>query len=193
MKEVCLLTEEIKDISDFENENESESAGLEIEKNLEAQEIIDENQEMLKKLDELQKDLKEQEERFLRLAAEYDNYRKRSEKDRISAYNDGKAKTVAEILSIADCIERAIEASGDADAEYQKGLRMLSEQFDASLGRMGVESFGCVGDGFDPELHNAISHIESDEVGENVIAQVFQKGYKMGDKIIRHAMVSVAN
>ncbi len=193
MKEVCFLTEEIKDISDFENENESEPVGLEVEENLEAQEIIDENQEMLKKLDELQKDLKEQEERFLRLAAEYDNYRKRSEKDRISAYNDGKAKTVAEILSIADCIERAIEASGDADAEYQKGLRMLSEQFDASLGRLGVESFGCVGDGFDPELHNAISHIESDEVGENVIAQIFQKGYKMGDKIIRHAMVSVAN
>lgn len=193
MKEACFLTEEIKDISDFENENESESAGLEVEDNFEAQEIIDENQEMLKKLDELQKDLKEQEERFLRLAAEYDNYRKRSEKDRISAYNDGKAKTVAEILSIADCIERAIEASGDADAEYQKGLRMLSEQFDASLGRLGVESFGCVGDGFDPELHNAISHIESDEVGENVIAQIFQKGYKMGDKIIRHAMVSVAN
>lgn len=193
MKEACFLTEEIKDISDFENENESESVGLEVEENLEAQEIIDENQEMLKKLDELQKDLKEQEERFLRLAAEYDNYRKRSEKDRISAYNDGKAKTVAEILSIADCIERAIEASGDADAEYQKGLRMLSEQFDASLGRLGVESFGCVGDGFDPELHNAISHIESNEVGENVIAQIFQKGYKMGDKIIRHAMVSVAN
>lgn len=187
------MAEEIKDISDFENENESESAGLEVDDNFEAQEIIDENQEMLKKLDELQKDLKEQEERFLRLAAEYDNYRKRSEKDRISAYNDGKAKTVAEILSIADCIERAIEASGDADAEYQKGLRMLSEQFDASLGRLGVEPFGCVGDGFDPELHNAISHIESDEVGENVIAQIFQKGYKMGDKIIRHAMVSVAN
>lgn len=193
MKEAGFLTEEIKDISDFENENGSESVGLEGDDNFEAQEIIDENQEMLQKLDELQKDLKEQEERFLRLAAEYDNYRKRSEKDRISAYNDGKAKTVAEILSIADCIERAIEASGDADAEYQKGLRMLSEQFDASLGRLGVESFGCVGDGFDPELHNAISHIESDEVGENVIAQIFQKGYKMGDKIIRHAMVSVAN
>ncbi len=191
MKEAYFLTKEIKDISDFENENES--VEIEVEKNLDAQEIIDENQEMLKKLDELQKDLREQDERFLRLAAEYDNYRKRSEKDRISSYNDGKAKTVAEILSIADCIERAIEASGDADAEYQKGLRMLSEQFDASLGRLGVESFGCVGDGFDPELHNAISHIESDEVGENVIAQIFQKGYKMGDKIIRHAMVSVAN
>lgn len=191
MKEAYFLTKEIKDISDFENENES--VEIEVEKNLDAQEIIDENQEMLKKLDELQKDLREQDERFLRLAAEYDNYRKRSEKDRISSYNDGKAKTVAEILSIADCIERAIEASGDADAEYQKGLRMLSEQFDTSLGRLGVESFGCVGDNFDPELHNAISHIESDEVGENVIAQIFQKGYKMGDKIIRHAMVSVAN
>lgn len=191
MKEAYFLTKEIKDISDFENENES--VEIEVEKNLDAQEIIDENQEMLKKLDELQKDLREQDERFLRLAAEYDNYRKRSEKDRISSYNDGKAKTVAEILSIADCIERAIEASGDADAEYQKGLRMLSEQFDASLGRLGVESFGCAGDNFDPELHNAISHIENDEVGENVIAQIFQKGYKMGDKIIRHAMVSVAN
>ena len=124
MKEAYFLTKEIKDISDFENENES--VEIEVEKNLDAQEIIDENQEMLKKLDELQKDLREQDERFLRLAAEYDNYRKRSEKDRIVFYNDGKAKTVAEILSIADCIERAIEASGDADAEYQKGLRMLS-------------------------------------------------------------------
>ena len=156
-------------------------------------EKINENQEILQEISNLQNDLAAQNEKFLRLAAEYDNYRKRSEKDKISIYNDAKAKTIAEILPIADCIERAIESSQDADPEYLKGLEMLNEQFVATLSKLGVEAFGTIGDGFDPELHNAISHIENEELGENVIAQIFQRGYKLGDKIIRHAMVSVAN
>ena len=182
------LKEEVR-IDSSENEKETVNA---LEKQPE-QEIIDENQEILKKLDDLQNELKIQSERFLRLAAEYDNYRKRSEKDKILIYGDAKAKTVVEILPIADCIERAIEASKDADAEYQKGLEMLNEQFLASLAKLGVDSFGTVGEKFDPNLHNAISHIEDEEFDENVVSQVFQKGYKIGDKIIRHAMVSVAN
>ena len=157
------------------------------------QESINENQEFLKEINNLQNELSTQNERFLRLAAEYDNYRKRSEKDKISIYKDAKIKTVAEILPIADCIERAIESSFEADAEYQKGLSMLNEQFISVLTKLGVESFGIPGNSFDPELHNAISHIEDENLGENTIAQVFQKGYKLDEKIIRHAMVSVAN
>lgn len=180
------MTEEL--LKDFECENELSDDEMQNK-----QDFCDENQELLKKLDELQCELNSQNERFLRLAAEYDNYRKRSEKDKISIYNNAKAKTVAEILPIADCIERAIEASQDADAEYKKGLSMLNEQFVATLSKLGVEAFGTVGDEFNPELHNAISHIEDERFEKNVVAQVFQKGYKSDDKIIRHAMVSVAN
>lgn len=179
------MIDEIIKNSESEHENYCENSN--------EQEIINENEEILKKLEEVKNELNIQNERFLRLAAEYDNYRKRSEKDKILIYNDAKAKTVSEILSIADCIERAIESSQDADDEYQKGLSMLNEQFIATLSKLGVSSFGSVGDKFNPELHNAISHIEDDKLDENVIAQVFQRGYMLGDKIIRHAMVSVAN
>lgn len=181
------MKEEIK-IENSENEKEN----ITTEKQTE-QEIIDENQEIFKKLEDLQNELKLQSERFLRLAAEYDNYRKRSEKDKVLIYGDAKAKTVVEILPIADCIERAIESSQEADAEYKKGLEMLNEQFLVSLSKLGVNSFGEVGEKFDPNLHNAISHIENEEFDENVVSQVFQKGYRLGDRIIRHAMVSVAN
>lgn len=180
------MTEEI--IKDSCCENEDSICDEQIEEG-----IIDKNQEILQEISNLQNEIATQKEKFLRLAAEYDNYRKRSEKDKISIYNDAKAKTIAEILLIADCIERAIESSQDADPEYLKGLEMLNEQFVATLSKLGVEAFGNIGDRFDPELHNAISHIENEELGENVIAQIFQRGYKLGDKIIRHAMVSVAN
>ncbi len=157
------------------------------------EEKLDETQEALNEIARLNDELSAQNERFLRLAAEYDNYRKRSEKDKISTYNDAKAKTIAELLPIADCLERAIESSQEADAEYLKGLEMLKEQFVSTLTKLGVEAFGEVGDSFDPEMHNAISHVENEALGENVIAQVFQRGYRFGEKIIRHAMVSVAN
>lgn len=185
LREVNLLNEEI--IKDPDYEEDSSACETQVEK------VVEENQEILQKLNELQNELKTQNEQFLRLAAEYDNYRKRSEKDKLSIYNNAKAKTIFEILPIADCIERAIESSSEADAEYKKGLEMLNNQFVASLSKLGVESFGNIGDNFDPELHNAISHIDNNELGENIITQVFQKGYKLGDKIIRHAMVSVAN
>ncbi len=155
--------------------------------------VHDEKQELVNAINHLQEELGSQNERFLRLAAEYDNYRKRSEKDKISTYGDAKAKTVAEFLPLADSLERAIESSQEADAEYLKGLEMLNELFISTLTKLGVESFGAVGDSFDPEMHNAISHVENEALGENVIAQVFQRGYKIGEKIVRHAMVSVAN
>lgn len=172
------------------HESEKDFSDLEIQEDSEVNSETDEN---LKEIQKLKDDLSAQNEKFLRLAAEYDNYRKRNEKDKILIYNDAKAKTIAEILPIADCIERAIESSQDADAEYLKGLEMLNEQFVATLDKMGVKIFGEIGDEFNPELHNAISHVENEEFEENVIFQVFQKGYKLEDRIIRHAMVSVAN
>lgn len=180
------MVEEKIEKTDFESDFDKVEDQTEKEFNSEEQEILD-------KLNDLENEIKNQNEKFLRLAAEYDNYRKRSERDKTLIYNEAKAKTIIEILSIGDCIERAIESSYDADAEYKKGLEMLNEQFITSLSRLGVESFGSVGDKFDPEMCNAISHIEDENLGENVIAQIFQKGYRIGDKIIRHAMVSVAN
>ena len=185
-----MTEEKLTQNLDFENESCTCADKLE---QAAQEENIDENQEALNEIARLNDELSAQNERFLRLAAEYDNYRKRSEKDKISTYNDAKAKTIAELLPIADCLERAIASSQEADAEYLKGLEMLNEQFVSSLTKLGVEAFGEVEDSFNPEMHNAISHVKNEALGENVIAQVFQRGYRLGEKIIRHAMVSVAN
>ena len=112
----------------------------------------------------------------LRVAAEYDNFRKRTVKEKESSYGNGKADAVAKMLPVYDNLERALNQPTE-DAAYKKG----------------VEIFGNVGDEFDPNLHNAVMHIDSEELGENVIAQVFQKGFKIGEKVVRFAMVQVAN
>ncbi len=149
--------------------------------------------ELEEKIENLKSDIEKQKDQFLRLAAEYDNYRKRSERNKLSIYDDATANAIVAILPIADCIEKAIESSSGADAEYKKGLSMLNDQITSSLLSLHIESFGNVGDKFDPEIHNAISHIQDEELDESVITQVFQKGYKLNNKIIRHAMVAVAN
>ena len=184
------MTEDLIKNTELENKNENQNCTCDEPT---TSDVNDDSQELIKEINHLQEELGTLNERFLRLAAEYDNYRKRSEKDRISTFNDAKAKTVAEFLPLADSLERAIESSQDAEAEYLKGLEMLNELFISTLAKLGVESFGDVGDTFDPEMHNAISHVENEALGENSIAQVFQKGYKLGDKIVRHAMISVAN
>ena len=129
---------------------------------------------------------------FLRLAAEYDNYRKRSLKEKDAAYTHGKADTVAKILPVYDNLERAMNQPTD-DAAYKKGVEMTMQGLVKILADLGVEIYGEVGDAFDPNLHNAVMHTENEELGENVIAQVFQKGFRTGEKVIRFAMVQVAN
>ena len=128
----------------------------------------------------------------LRLAAEYDNYRKRTAREKEVAYLSGKADAVAKLLPVYDNLERAMNQE-TADAAYKKGVEMTMTELVKIFTGLGVEIFGNVGETFDPNLHNAVMHIESEELGENTIACVFQKGFKMGDKVVRFAMVQVAN
>ena len=128
----------------------------------------------------------------LRIAAEYDNFRKRTVKEKEASYGNGKADAVAKILPIYDNLERALNQPTE-DAAYKKGVEMTMNELVKIFTALGVEIFGNVGDEFDPNLHNAVMHIDSEDLGENVIAQVFQKGFKIGDKIVRFAMVQVAN
>ena len=128
----------------------------------------------------------------LRLAAEYDNFRKRTIKEKEASYGNGKADAVAKMLPIYDNLERALNQE-TSDAAYKKGVEMTMTELTKIFAGLGVEIFGQVGDGFDPELHNAVMHIENEELGENTIAAVFQKGFKIGDKVVRFAMVQVAN
>ena len=129
---------------------------------------------------------------YLRLAAEYDNFRKRSQKEKDSAYTNGKADTLAKLLPVYDNLERAMNQPTE-DAAYKKGVEMTMQGLVKIFSDLGVEVYGNAGDEFDPNLHNAVMHIESEDLGENTISQVFQKGFKTGDKVIRFAMVQVAN
>ena len=128
----------------------------------------------------------------LRVAAEYDNFRKRAVKEKDAAYGNGKADAVARILPIYDNLERALNQPTE-DAAFKKGVEMTMTELTKILTGLGVEIFGEVGDGFDPNLHNAVMHTEDESLGENTIAQVFQKGFKIGEKVVRFAMVQVAN
>ena len=128
----------------------------------------------------------------LRLAAEYDNFRKRTMKEKESSYGNGKSDAVAKMLPIYDNLERALNQPTE-DAAYKKGVEMTMTELVKILNGLGVEIFGNVGDTFDPNLHNAVMHIDSDELAENTLSQVFQKGFKIGDKVVRFAMVQVAN
>lgn len=141
----------------------------------------------------LEKELKAKTDAYLRLAAEYENYRRRTTADKANIYADATAKAITEILPIGDSLDMAVKSAENAPDEYKKGIELICSQFKASLEKLNVETFGEVGDEFNPELHNAVMKIEDESLGENTVAQVFQKGYKTGDKIIRHAMVQVAN
>ena len=128
----------------------------------------------------------------LRLAAEYDNFRKRTVKEKEASYGNGRADAVAKMLPIYDNLERALNQPTE-DAAYKKGVEMTMNELLKIFGTLGVEVFGNVGDAFDPNLHNAVMHIDSEELEENTLSQVFQKGFRIGDKIVRFAMVQVAN
>lgn len=136
--------------------------------------------------------LRAEKDRYLRLAAEYDNYRKRSSKERESIYSDVKAETVAKFLPVFDNLERAL-AQPTEDEAYRKGVELIMAQFREVLKKLGVTEIEAVGKSFDPNLHNAVMHEESEEHGENEIVQEFQKGFKIGDKVIRFSVVKTVN
>jgi len=129
---------------------------------------------------------------YLRLAADYDNFRKRTLKEKEQSYSMGKSDAVEKLLPVYDNLERAVNQPTEDEA-YKKGVEMTMTQLVSILSGLGVEIFGNVGDTFDPNLHNAILHTQDEAVEENTITQVFQKGFKLGDKIVRFAMVQVAN
>ena len=128
----------------------------------------------------------------LRLAAEYDNFRKRTIKEKEASYGNGKADAVAKMLPVYDNLERALNQE-TTDAAFKKGVEMTMAELTKIFTALGVEIFGNVGDQFDPNLHNAVMHIENEDLGENSISAVFQKGFKISDKVVRFAMVQVAN
>lgn len=183
--------EEVKETkTDKENTAEAEESAKDEKVEETKDKKSKKDDEKVKKLEE---ELTAQKDKYMRLAAEYDNYRKRTANEKLSLYDDATAKAVTELLPVADSVRMALDNLANADPEIIKGIELISNQLDKSFEKLKIESFGKIGDEFDPNLHNAISKVESEELGENTIAQVFQTGYKIGDKIIRHAMVQVAN
>ena len=145
------------------------------------------------KLDATQEELKKQKDILLRTAAEYDNYRKRTDREKAGVYADATAAAVVEFLSVSDNLARALEQKDCSAEDLRKGVEMVNNQLTAALTKLGVKEMGKVGEAFNPDFHNAVSHVDDEDAGENTIAQVFEKGYLLGDKIVRHAMVQVAN
>lgn len=136
--------------------------------------------------------VKAEKDKYLRLMAEYDNFRKRSQKERESLYGDIRADAVTKFLPVYDNLERALKQE-TSDEAYRKGVEMIMNQFIATMEKLGVSEIESEGQKFDPEKHNAVMHIEDENYGENEIVEVFQRGFKLGDKVIRFAMVKVAN
>ncbi len=145
------------------------------------------------KLAELEKDLAAAKEAHIRTLAEYDNYRKRTAKEKENTWVDAKAVCLAELLPMLDNFDRALGVTDSDFESYKKGVEMIYQGFCETLKKLGVEAFGEEGDEFDPNFHSAVMHTEDESLGENVIAQVFSKGYKLGEKVLRPAMVKVAN
>ena len=137
---------------------------------------------LLEELETLKKNLSDQEDKYLRLAAEYDNYRRRSQKEKESAWADSKAETAAAFLPVYDNLERALKQETADEAQLKE-----------ILAKLGIEEIPALGETFDPNFHNAVMHVEDESAGENTIVDVFQAGFKSGDKVIRFAMVKVAN
>ena len=147
---------------------------------------------LLEELETLKKKLSEQEDKFLRLAAEYDNYRKRTAKEKEALWADVKADTAAAFLPVYDNLERALKQE-TADEAYKKGVEMTMNQLREVLSKLGLTEIDALGKPFDPNLHNAVMHVEDESLGENTVAEVFQAGFMLGEKVIRFSMVKVAN
>lgn len=145
-------------------------------------------------IEKLNAELSEEQEKYMRLYAEYDNFRKRSAKEREGVYADAYCDALVQILPILDTLERAAQFSTeDAESAMAKGLELTLKSFVETMNKMGVYEIEALGKEFDPNFHNAVMHVDDESVGENVVVEVFMKGYKRGDKVLRHSMVKVAN
>lgn len=183
---------ETNEIEENESEN-SENADVTEECSEELGDIKDlDPAELEKEVEKLTAALSESDERYLRIVAEYENYRKRTTKEKDAIYPLATADTVSKFLPVLDSFERALEFDFDSE-DFSKGIELIHQNFKDVLESLGAESFGEIGDPFDPDLHNAVMHVENPELGENVVSLVLQRGYKIGDRIVRHAVVQTAN
>ena len=164
-------------------------------KNETNEEIVEETVETAEPTveEKLTQELNETKDKLLRVMAEYDNFRKRSQKEKEQAYGDTKASTIAEFLPVYDNFIRAMSAEAADLDSFKKGIEMIFNQYGETFKKLGVESFGEKGETFDPNIHNAVMHGEDDTLPENSISDVFSTGYKMGDRVIRPAIVKVVN
>ena len=149
--------------------------------------------EQVEKMELAAKQLESVKDQFTRLTAEYDNYRKRTTRDKDSIYQDAKGDTIKAFLAVYDNLERAAAAEGGEDSPHKKGLEMIFQQFKELLAKEGVKEIEAKGKDFDPETMNAVMHIEDENFGENEVSQVFQAGFELNGKVLRHAIVQVAN
>lgn len=150
--------------------------------------------EQMEKMEGLAKQLAEEHDQYLRLAAEYDNYRKRTAKEKEGIYANAKIDTIKGMLPVYDNLERGLAQFGAEDDDpHKKGLEMIFNQYKEALTMLGVTPIDCVGKEFDPERHNAVMHIEDESCGENTVVEVLQQGFMLGDKVLRFAIVKVAN
>lgn len=171
-----------------QEEKLEQQAGLDDKINQQADEKIEEN----KKVETLKIKLEETEDRLKRIAAEFDNYKKRNEKEKTALYNSILGDVISNFLPVIDNLEKAA-ASKTEDVNYQQGIELVLKQFKDVLLSNGVQEIEAVGKTFDPELHEAVSAITDENLGEKEIKEEYRKGYKIGDKVIRHSMVVVAN
>lgn len=158
-----------------------------------AEETFTVTKEQMEKMEKLAGQLAVLNDQHLRLAAEYDNYRKRTTREKETIYQDAKMDTIAKFLEVYDNLERAVTQAGDDDNVHKKGMEMIFHQLQGILEKLGVTVIDPAGQPFDPERHNAVMHVDDENLGENVVAQVFQKGFLLGDRVIRFATVQVAN
>ena len=149
--------------------------------------------EQVEKMEQAAKQLETVKDQYVRLTAEYDNYRKRTAREKEGLWQDAKADTIKAFLPVYDNLERAVSQAGSDDSPHKKGLELIFQQYRDVLNKLGVSEIAAQGQPFDPDRHNAVQHIEDEKLGENTVAQVFQSGFTLGDKVIRHAMVVVAN
>ena len=178
------MMEEVK----TEDINEAQAAPEEKKKKASKKDV---EKELREQIEKLEAEIKEKDDKHLRMAAEYDNFRRRSREEKDAVYEVAMADTVSEFLGMIDNLERA--AFFDDAEKVKEGLVMIAKSTEAVFSKLGIEEVGKVGEKFDPNLHNAVMHVDDDAYGENEIVEVFQKGYKKGGRIIRFAMVKTAN
>ena len=175
--------ENVAEVTDEAAEKVREETDIDVD-------ISEQDNKLSEENEKLQKQLADADDKYIRLCAEYDNYRKRTTREKTEAYGDATAKCIQDILPVLDSFERAMEAE-TTDESFKSGMKMIYDQFLQALEKIGVKEMEALGSEFDPKIHNAIKQEENEEYDENIVCQVFQKGYMLGDRVIRHAVVAV--